>query len=161
MSGKKDQTKICNEADVETGFAGNDCLTRAGELYCCVGQTNTGTEQAMNEIERAVTKAMQAMPWSGFVTATLLVLLCHLFLVTDVGAGGPTEQVRATVDKVLTIVRSPNANSKTQKVARRAQLVAVIYPGLTSRRWPNVRSVDTGRAGPRRNNGNSSEFSRR
>ncbi len=55
-------------------------------------------------------------------------LLCYLFLLTEVGAGDPTEQLRATVDKVLTIVRSSNPKSKTQIFNQRAQLIAAIYP---------------------------------
>jgi phospholipid transport system substrate-binding protein len=43
-------------------------------------------------------------------------------------AGSPTEQVRATVDQVLTIVRSPNPKSKAQIEAQRAQLLEVIHP---------------------------------
>jgi phospholipid transport system substrate-binding protein len=43
-------------------------------------------------------------------------------------AGSPTEQVRATVDKVLTIVRNPNPKSKPQMDEQRAKLIEVIYP---------------------------------
>jgi phospholipid transport system substrate-binding protein len=43
-------------------------------------------------------------------------------------ADGPTEQVRGTVDKVLTIVRSSHPTSKAQMDAQRARLVEVIYP---------------------------------
>jgi phospholipid transport system substrate-binding protein len=43
-------------------------------------------------------------------------------------AGDPTEQVRSTVDKVLTIVRNSQPTSKAQMEAQRAQLAEVIYP---------------------------------
>jgi phospholipid transport system substrate-binding protein len=57
----------------------------------------------------------------------LLFFLCIL-LPAPSRAGSPTEQVRATVDKVLTIVRSPNPKSKAQIEAQRAQLPEVISP---------------------------------
>jgi phospholipid transport system substrate-binding protein len=113
MSAKKAQSK--------------DCLMRAEEL-CRPGQINSGTEQALNKIERSVRNAMQTIQWPRFITASLLVLLCCLFLLTKVGAGDPTEQMRATVDKVLTIVRTSNPKSKSQIANQRAQLVEVIYP---------------------------------
>ena len=43
-------------------------------------------------------------------------------------AGGPTEQVRATLDKVLIITRNPKPQSQAQKDDVRAQLAQVIYP---------------------------------
>ncbi len=89
---------------------------------------NTESEQAMDETKRAVRNAMQTLQRPRFVTARLLVLLCYLFLLTEAGAGDPTEQLRATVDKVLTIVRSSNPKSKTQIINQRAQLIAAIYP---------------------------------
>ena len=42
-------------------------------------------------------------------------------------AGGPTEQVRATVDKVLTVVRNPNLKLEAQKENLQARLAEVIY----------------------------------
>ena len=59
---------------------------------------------------------------------TLLLLLCYLLLPAVAGADSPTEQVRITVDKVLTIVRRPNPKSKAQMEAQRAQLAEVISP---------------------------------
>lgn len=59
---------------------------------------------------------------------TLLLLLCYLLLPAVAGADSPTEQVRTTVDKVLTIVRRPNPKSKAQMEAQRAQLAEVISP---------------------------------
>jgi phospholipid transport system substrate-binding protein len=58
----------------------------------------------------------------------LLFLLSYLLLPVTSTAGGPTEQVRATVDRVLDIVRNPNAKSKVQIDAQRAKLVKVISP---------------------------------
>jgi phospholipid transport system substrate-binding protein len=43
-------------------------------------------------------------------------------------AGDPTNQVRGTVDKVLSIVKSSRATSKAQVDAQRVQLAQVIYP---------------------------------
>jgi phospholipid transport system substrate-binding protein len=89
---------------------------------------NTESELAMDETKRAVRNAIQTMQRPRIVTARLLVLLCYLFLLTEAGAGSSTEQLRATVDKVLTIVRSSNPKSKTQIGNQRAQLIAAIYP---------------------------------
>jgi phospholipid transport system substrate-binding protein len=44
------------------------------------------------------------------------------------GAAGPTDQVRATVDKVLVIVRNLNLKSPAQKKDLRARLAEIIYP---------------------------------
>ncbi len=59
---------------------------------------------------------------------TLVLLLCYLLLPVVAGADSPTEQVRTTVDKVLTIVRRPNSKSKAQMEVQRAQLAEVISP---------------------------------
>ena len=59
---------------------------------------------------------------------SVLILLSCLLLPAASSAGGPTEQVRATVDKVLAIVRSPNPKSKAQIDAQRTQLLEVIFP---------------------------------
>ena len=59
---------------------------------------------------------------------SLSILLSYLFLPIASTAGSPTEQVRATVDRVLTIVRSPNPKSKAETEAQRARLAEVIYP---------------------------------
>jgi phospholipid transport system substrate-binding protein len=63
----------------------------------------------------------------GVVAVGLLFLFCIL-LPAPSRAGGPTDQVRGTVDKVLTIVRSSRPTSKAQMEAQRAQLIEVIYP---------------------------------
>ena len=58
----------------------------------------------------------------------LLYLFFSVLLPAPSRAGGPTDQLRGTVDKVLTIVRSSHSTSKAQMEAQRAQLVEVIYP---------------------------------
>jgi phospholipid transport system substrate-binding protein len=63
----------------------------------------------------------------GVVAVGLLFLFCIL-LPAPSRAGGPTDQVRGTVDKVLTIVRSSRPTSKVQMEAQRAQLIEGIYP---------------------------------
>ena len=58
----------------------------------------------------------------------LLYLFFSVLLPAPSRAGGPTDQVRGTVDKVLTIVRNPNPKSKPQMDEQRAKLIEVIYP---------------------------------
>jgi len=58
----------------------------------------------------------------------LVFLLSCLLLPLPARADSPTEQVRATVDKVLAIVRNPRRKSEGQKENLRAQLAEVIYP---------------------------------
>lgn len=82
----------------------------------------------MNRIKRAVSAVKKTILPARFIAASLLFLLCCLLLPGASRADSPTEQVRATVDKVLTIVRSPNPKSKAQIEAQRAQLLEVIYP---------------------------------
>lgn len=85
-------------------------------------------EGAMNKIKRAVSAAMTTVLRDRFIAVSPLFLLCGLLLPAASRADSPTEQVRATVDKVLTIVRSPNPKSKAEREAQRARLVEVIYP---------------------------------
>ncbi|HEU4343588.1 MAG TPA: ABC transporter substrate-binding protein [Candidatus Binatia bacterium] len=59
---------------------------------------------------------------------SLTVLLLYLLLPATLRADSPTEQVRATVNKVLTIIRDPNLKSEAQKQDLRTRLVEVIYP---------------------------------
>jgi phospholipid transport system substrate-binding protein len=52
-----------------------------------------------------------------------------LFLLAlPAGAGAPTEQTRATADKVLSLLNNPQLRSAARKNERREQLRAVIYP---------------------------------
>lgn len=71
-------------------------------------------------------KLIKRLPKSRLAIVSLL--LFYLLLPHPSRAGGPTEQVKGTVDKVLTIVRSSHPTSKAQMEAQRAQLVEVIYP---------------------------------
>jgi phospholipid transport system substrate-binding protein len=74
------------------------------------------------------------MPTTTFqtvvVVVSLLLWLFSLLLPLPSRAGSPTEQVRTTVDKVLTIVRNPGLKSAAQKENRRTQLAQVINPGF-------------------------------
>jgi phospholipid transport system substrate-binding protein len=52
-----------------------------------------------------------------------------LFLLAlPASAGAPTEQTRATADKVMSIINNPELRSAARKNERREQLRAVIYP---------------------------------
>jgi phospholipid transport system substrate-binding protein len=62
------------------------------------------------------------------VAVGFLFLFFCILLPSPLRAGAPTEQVRATVDKVLTIVRNPNLKPEAQKEDLQARLVEVIYP---------------------------------
>ena len=76
-------------------------------------------------------KAPRMIRWSRVAAAVgLSYLFFSILLPAPLRAGGPTEQVRSTVDKVLTIVRSSHPTSKAQMEARRVQLAEVIYPGF-------------------------------
>jgi phospholipid transport system substrate-binding protein len=55
-------------------------------------------------------------------------LICVVLFPTLSRAAGPTEQVRATVDKVLVIVRNPNLRSSAQKKDLQARLTEIINP---------------------------------
>ena len=65
---------------------------------------------------------------SRVATVGLLFMVFCILVPAPSRAGGPTDQVRGTVDKVLTIVRSSHPTSKAQMEAQRAQLIEVIYP---------------------------------
>ena len=62
------------------------------------------------------------------VAVGLLYLFFCILLPAPSQAGGPTDQVRATLDKVLIITRNPKPQSQAQKEELRAQLAQVIYP---------------------------------
>jgi len=69
------------------------------------------------------------MIWQRRVVAVgLLYLFFCILLPAPSRAGGPTEQVRATLDQVLIITRSPKPQSQAQKEDLRAQLAQIIYP---------------------------------
>jgi phospholipid transport system substrate-binding protein len=73
-------------------------------------------------------KVIKRVLQTRLALASLLLLLVYLLLPPPSRAGGPTDQVRGTVDKVMTIVRSSHPTSKAQTETQRAQLVEVIYP---------------------------------
>lgn len=93
-----------------------------------MGRVKSTAAIAVNRVNRAVSPAMKTILPARFIGASLLLLLGCLLLPAASGADSPTEQVRATVDKVLTILRSPDPKSKAQIEAQRAQLIEVIYP---------------------------------
>ena len=55
-------------------------------------------------------------------------LISVIWLPTLAIAAGPTDQVRATVDKVLVMVKNPDLKSPAQKKDLQARLAEVIYP---------------------------------
>jgi hypothetical protein len=129
MSGNKNRIKSRMEAGTKRGFIGMGCLTRAGTLGYVVGKLKSMAEKmTVNKTKPALSHARKTILLSRFSAAQRLLLLGYLLLPAELRAGGPTDQVRATVDKVLTIVRTANPKSKTQMVKQRAQLVEVIYP---------------------------------
>jgi len=68
------------------------------------------------------------IPRPGGKILGLAILLTYLLLPAASWSGSPMEQVRTTVDRVLTLVRNPNPKSKAQIDAQRRQLVEVISP---------------------------------
>ena len=66
----------------------------------------------------------------GKHTAILSALILTVSLVHPGGisAGVPTDQVRATVDRVLKILKDPTLNSASAKEARRSELSKAILP---------------------------------
>jgi len=58
----------------------------------------------------------------------LLLLTVALIQPRDGGAGVPTEQIRGTVDRVLTILKDPALKSPGAKEARRSELSKAILP---------------------------------
>jgi len=57
-----------------------------------------------------------------------LVLTAGLGQPSDSTAGVPTDQIRATVDRVLMILKDPQLNSDDAKEARRTELSKAIFP---------------------------------
>ena len=75
-----------------------------------------------------MSKVIRRIPRTRLAVVSLMFLLVYLLLPQPSRADGPIEQVRATLDKVLIIVRSPNLKSAAQKEDLRARLAEVIYP---------------------------------
>jgi len=87
------------------------------------------TSTAASRIKAVVISAtMKAILLARCIVVSILFLLCCLVLPGVSRAGSPTEQVRATVDKALTIVTRSNQRSKAQLEEQRAKLIEAIYP---------------------------------
>ena len=76
----------------------------------------------------ATGKATKITRQGGVAAVGLLFFLFCILPPAPSRAGDPTEQVRATVDQVIAIVRNPKLKSETQQKSRRAQLAQAIYP---------------------------------
>jgi len=72
--------------------------------------------------------ALRMVRQHGIAAVGLLLLFFCILLPEPLRAGGPTEQMRTTLDKVLAIVRNSNSNLEAKKEDIRARLVEVIYP---------------------------------
>ena len=128
MISKADQNKWRIQ-DVLGELSCDDRRQREGKLDHIKGKVMSTAARAASKIKHVViSAAMKAILLARFIMVGLLFLLCCLMLPAASRAGDPTEQVRATVDKVLTIVRSPNSKSKLQMDEQRAKLIEVIYP---------------------------------
>jgi phospholipid transport system substrate-binding protein len=102
---------------------------RKSRLRQMVAQLKRASARAVNKFKPAVVgTALKAIRLARIVGVSLPILFFCLFLPAALRAGSPTEQFRATVDMVLTIVRSPKAKSKAHGEAQRARVLEVIYP---------------------------------
>jgi phospholipid transport system substrate-binding protein len=72
--------------------------------------------------------AIRMVRQRGVAAVALLLLVFCIVLPEPSRAGGPTEQMRTTLNKVLAIVRNSNSNSEGQKEDVRTRLTEVIYP---------------------------------
>jgi phospholipid transport system substrate-binding protein len=107
----------------------NDRCQQEGKLDPVKGRVMGTAARTVSKIKHVIISvAMKTILLARFILVSVLLLLCCLVLPAASRAGSPTEQVRATVDKVLTIVRSPNPKSKLQMDEQRAKLIEVIYP---------------------------------
>lgn len=68
------------------------------------------------------------MLWKPVLFLFFAELTAGLVCAGNVTAGAPTDQVRATVDRVLAILKDPKLNSTDAKEARRVALRDAIYP---------------------------------
>jgi phospholipid transport system substrate-binding protein len=76
--------------------------------------------------EFSASMAIKMLWQRGVAAVGLLLLVFCMLLPAPSRAGGPTEQMRTTLDKVLAIVRNSTSSSKKEEL--RAQLEEVIYP---------------------------------
>ena len=72
--------------------------------------------------------AIRMIRQRGVAVVGLLFLFFCILLPAPSRAGGPTEQMRTTLDKVLAIVRNSNSNSEAKKEDLQGRLAEVIYP---------------------------------
>jgi len=79
-------------------------------------------------MRKYITGATKMILQARIAVLSLLFLLVPVLLPSPSGAVSPTEQVRATVEKVLTIVRNPNLKSEAQLDDFRTRLAQVLYP---------------------------------
>jgi phospholipid transport system substrate-binding protein len=68
------------------------------------------------------------MLWKPASVLFFAALTAGLVWADDATAGIPTDQIRATVDRVLAILKDPKLNSTDAKEARRAELRKAIFP---------------------------------
>jgi phospholipid transport system substrate-binding protein len=68
------------------------------------------------------------MLWKPALLLFFTALIAGLVWAGDAGAGVPTDQIRATVDRVLAILKDPKLNSTDAKEARWAELRKAIFP---------------------------------
>ena len=73
-------------------------------------------------------KAISMMFHHRVVAVSLLILCSVVSFGALSRAAGPTEQVRATVDKVFGMVKNPNLKLPAQKKDLQARLAEIIYP---------------------------------
>jgi phospholipid transport system substrate-binding protein len=75
-----------------------------------------------------LTDSQEAAPTVKYLLAILIVIgLAAIFLKGSADAGVPTEQVRGTVDQVLTILQDPSLKPDSKQKERREQLRRVIF----------------------------------
>jgi phospholipid transport system substrate-binding protein len=72
--------------------------------------------------------AIRMVRQCGVAAVGLLLSFFCILLPAPSRAGGPTEQMRTTLDKVLAIVRDSNSNSAAKKDDLQGRLAKVIYP---------------------------------
>lgn len=80
-----------------------------------------------NQTKCATVTPLKANHLARLFAVSVILLLCCLVFPVASRADSPTDQVRATVEKVLTIVRSTNPTSKGQMDEQRKQLALVNF----------------------------------
>jgi phospholipid transport system substrate-binding protein len=68
------------------------------------------------------------MGWKPASVVFFATLIAVVVWAGTASAGVPTDQIRATVDRVLAILKDPKLNSTEAKEARRAELRKAIFP---------------------------------